>query len=189
MNRERMQEGMRLFLDGLLEETEGFSRSDRAEILTLGPSRVSRAFADDLLSGYEVDLEEIIQPMQVEEVQGPVVLSNLSFSSVCAHHLLPFSGRVHLGYRPQTLLAGLGQIARLVDALSRRLTLQEGLAVGIAEHLMSALDPSALVVRIEAEHTCLAARGARDNTHRYICQECRGTPDEEVMRLVDQASR
>lgn len=90
-----------------------------------------------------------------------LVVRDLPFHSVCAHHLLPFFGTVDIAIRPAATIAGLGWFPRLVDALARRPQLQERLCAQIADELEAALAPSALAVRLRARQLCVEMRGAR----------------------------
>ena len=91
----------------------------------------------------------------------PVILRELPFHSLCAHHLLPFFGHALVGYVPGDQLAGLGGVARLLQHHARRPQLQERLARQLAEDLFSALRPRALCVHLVARQMCMEMRGAR----------------------------
>lgn len=90
-----------------------------------------------------------------------LIMRDLPFHSLCAHHLLPFFGTVHLAIRPEGRITGLGGLARMVEALARRPQLQERLAAEIADALVSALEPRAVGVRLVARQMCVEMRGAR----------------------------
>jgi GTP cyclohydrolase I len=140
--------------------------------------------AEDLLAGYGDDPRAILQPMAAKSGDGPVLLRGVRFTAMCAHHLLPFRGVAHVGFTPATRRVGLGGVARLVDALARRLTLQETLTAAIADEIARALAPRAVVVAVEAEHLCLSVRGARKTGHRFRTVERRGTPDSNLETLL-----
>ncbi len=90
-----------------------------------------------------------------------VIMRDLPFHALCAHHLLPFFGTVTLAYRPQGRIAGLGALARLVECLARRPQLQERLAASVADALLDGLGPSSVGVRVVARQLCVEMRGAR----------------------------
>ncbi|RMF76418.1 MAG: GTP cyclohydrolase I FolE [Acidobacteria bacterium] len=185
MNRERMAEGIRTFLEGLLADrpaagAPGAGPTDAARIA----ERVAAAFADDLCGGYAIDPAALLRPMPLDTAAGPVVLRDLRFVSLCAHHLLPYEGVAHVGFVPRGCHVGLGALARVVDALARRLTLQESLTAAIADTLERGLAPRAVVVVLEARHGCLAHRGARQPDHRLTTIERRGETAAELDRLV-----
>lgn len=183
MNRERMELGIRQFLEGLLEGAPVTPQS-REEWLRDSPRRVSVAMAEDLLSGYQEDPATILEPLPAQGAGGVVLLRDIRFTSICAHHLLPYRGLAHVGFAPEGRRVGLGGIARLVDALARRLTLQESLTAAIADEVQRALAPRAVLVVLEAEHLCLAVRGARKTGHRFRTLERRGGPAPELESLL-----
>ncbi len=179
-----MREGLKIFLEGVLEGTPLDTDEKLAQMLERTPRRVTSAFSEDLLVGYRSDPEKILTPVPLPGARGPVALGGLRFTSVCAHHLLPYEGQVLLAFVPDGVHAGLGRLARLVDCLSRRLTLQETLTAAIADELQRALSPRALVVRIEATHSCLSARGARKEGHRFQTIERRGERHADLESLL-----
>jgi GTP cyclohydrolase I len=184
VNRERMVAGVRELLAGLLEGVAAEERAAVESLVRRTPERVASAFADDLLSGYGAEPAAALEPVPIEGAHGPVVLTGVRFESMCAHHLLPYAGEAHVAFEPGGSHVGLGGIARLVDALGRRLTLQETLTARIADTLVDALAPSAVVVALEAEHQCLAARGARKTGHRFRTLEARGARPERLEALL-----
>ncbi len=185
MNRERMEQGVRQFLEGLFEG-ESIPPALCDEWRRDTPRRVASSMADDLLAGYREDPASILAPAPAPDAAGPALLRDIRFTSVCAHHLLPFRGVAHVGFAPRGLRVGLGGIARLVDALARRLTLQESLTAAIADEVERALAPRAVLVALEAEHLCLAVRGARKTGHRFRTVERRGVPCPELESLLVQ---
>ena len=182
MNRDRMEEGIRIFLAGLREGARG----DLGSETEATPERVASAWADELLVGYESDPATVVEPEAAQGSQGLVAVAGLSFVSMCAHHLLPFGGRAGVAYLPGESLAGLGQLARLVDVLARRLQIQKRLTEAVADELVRCLRPRGVVVQLEAEHFCLSARGSRKAGHRLVTRETRGVLAEDA-RLRDDA--
>lgn len=185
MNRDLMEQGIRLFLSGLFAG-DGDRSPDplTAELLAQTPRRVTEAFGADLLAGYAHDPASVIVPAALGTATGPVVLRGIGFASICAHHLLPYRGDAHLGFVPRGQHTGIGNLARLVDLLSRRLTLQEPLTAAIADQLMTALAPRSVLVVLQTQHECLAMRGARKEAHRLLTLERRGEPDADLERMV-----
>lgn len=181
MNRARMEEGIRLFLEGVAEGTP-IPPEARERLLRDTPRRVAAAMAEDLLAGYGDD--PVLEPLPAPGASGPVLLRNIRFTALCAHHLLPFRGAAHVGFVPHEAHVGLGGIARLVDALARRLTIQEELTAAIADRLVAALAPRSVIVVVEAEHLCLSVRGARKTGHRFRTIERRGAPSADLDVLV-----
>ena len=95
-----------------------------------------------------------------------VLVRDIPFTSLCAHHLLPFRGVAHVGYLPSARLLGLSKLARVVDHFARGLQLQERLTVEIADYLDAELLPNGVGVVLEAEHLCMSIRGALAPTAR-----------------------
>jgi GTP cyclohydrolase I len=132
----------------------------RREGLTDTPARVVRAFSD-WFSGYDQDPAEYLR-RTFEEVGGYdeiVVLRGIPFESHCEHHMAPIIGEVHVGYLPHNRVVGISKLARLVDAYSRRLQIQERLTAEIADTLQEVLQPRGVAVLVESSHECMTTRG------------------------------
>jgi GTP cyclohydrolase I len=154
MDRDRMSEAIRLFLEGMGVESEEETVRKTAE-------RVTVAWADDLVSGYNVDPADVLSKSWEEDGSEIVVIKDIEFKSVCRDHLLPFGGRASVAYLPGGRVIGLSKIADLVECLSRRLQIQETLTEEIAESLMKHLKPRGAACQITAEHCCVSTRGPR----------------------------
>lgn len=129
------------------------------------PERVSKAL-QFMTAGYTQNIDTLLNgalfPIEYDEM---VIVKDIDFFSMCEHHLLPFFGRCHVGYMPNKKVVGLSKIARLVDAFSRRLQVQERLTVEIAETLQSKLNAHGVAVVMEARHLCMMMRGVeKQNT-------------------------
>lgn len=109
-----------------------------------------------------------------ESSQGLVVVHDIEFHSLCEHHMLPFSGRVHVGYLPAGRIVGLSKIPRLVGLLARKLEVQERLTDEIADALESQLTPRGIGVVVEAQHLCMMMRGVRTQGARTTTSTFRG---------------
>lgn len=127
------------------------------------PARTARAWAEELLSGYQRDPLEVLENTWPDQTGDIVSLCGVPFVSVCAHHLLPFYGTACLAYLPAGRLTGLSRLANLVETLSRRLQVQERLTEEVADALMEGLSPRGAAVLVEATHDCV---GARNLQHR-----------------------
>lgn len=124
------------------------------------PRRVVSAF-EQYFSGYDIDPAEFLS-RTFEEVDGydeMVVLRDIRLESHCEHHLAPFIGRAHVAYLPNRRVVGISKLARLVDAYSKRLQIQEKLTAQIANTLEEVLQPKGVAVVIEAQHQCMTMRG------------------------------
>lgn len=133
------------------------------------PGRVAQAYSD-LFAGYRADPVTVLrQGLMATETEGQLVLLRaIGFVSFCEHHLLPFTGHADVGYVPRRHVVGLGSMAAAVDAVARRLQIQERMTDELASAIAEALDPMGVAVVVRAEHQCLAARGARKTGARFV---------------------
>ena len=124
------------------------------------PKRVTKAYME-FFCGYEVDPREILSRTfaEVSNYDEMVVLRNIEFESHCEHHLVPFIGKAHVAYLPDKKVVGISKLARLVDAYSKRLQIQEKLTAEIANALNDILQPKGVGVIVEASHQCMTTRG------------------------------
>ncbi len=123
------------------------------------PKRAMEAMAF-LTSGYGQNLDDIVNDaLFCADSDGMVIVKDIECYSLCEHHLLPFYGKVHVGYIPDQKVIGLSKIARIVDLFARRLQVQERLGQQICDALASVLMPKGLGVVIEARHFCMMMRG------------------------------
>lgn len=127
--------------------------------------RVAEAWASELLQGEGVDAGVLLRAGSIERdpstPAGLVVVRQIDVATVCPHHLLPAQGTALVAYLPGARLAGLGAVASVVDALSRRLTLQERIGDAVAEHLVRDLGARGALCKLSLTHTCLRLRGER----------------------------
>lgn len=112
----------------------------------------------------------------------PVVLRDLAFRSMCEHHLLPFSGRVHLAYVPSASIVGFGRLHALLETLSSRPTLQERLGDELVDAMMTALEARGALAVIEASHACAGLRGSRQQAGVVVTVSARGQLSEPISR-------
>lgn len=139
------------------------------------PDRVARALRE-LTDGYGVKPEEVIADAVFDQdYDEMVVVKDISFFSLCEHHMLPFFGQVHVGYLPKGRVVGLSKIPRLVQAFARRLQIQEQLTRQIAEALNAAVEPRGVGVVIEARHLCMEMRGVEAPGGRMMTSCMLGT--------------
>ena len=123
------------------------------------PARVVRSWKE-LYAGYAQEPEEIlVTQFQAENYDEIVLLRDIEFFSTCEHHMLPFHGKAHLAYLPETKIVGLSKLARLTNMYARRLQVQERLTRQIAAALEGVLKPKGVAVMLEAKHQCMCSRG------------------------------
>lgn len=143
---------------------------DQREELADTPTRVARAYAE-LLSPEPFEATTFPNDEGYDEL---VVVRDISFSSLCEHHLLPFSGVAHVGYLPADRLIGLSKVARVVRHFARRLQVQERLTTQVADWLAANLEPKGVGVVLEAEHACMSLRGVQAGGARTVTSALAG---------------
>jgi GTP cyclohydrolase IA len=125
------------------------------------PARVQRMYRE-LTAGYHVDPERLIGDAIFDvDYSEMVVVKDITFHSLCEHHLLPFFGQAHVAYIPEGRVIGLSKIPRIVEMFARRLQVQERMTKQIADLLMERLEPRGVGVVVEASHLCAVMRGVR----------------------------
>lgn len=113
-----------------------------------------------LTSGYDQNLKTIVNgALFPAETDGMIIVKDIECYSLCEHHMLPFTGKVHVGYIPDKKIIGLSKIPRIVDMFARRLQVQERLGQQICDALQDVLKPKGIGVVIEASHFCMMMRG------------------------------
>lgn len=123
------------------------------------PERVAKAM-QVLTRGYTMDPEGTLLSARFSEPYDQmVIVRDISFFSLCEHHMLPFYGKVHVAYIPNGYITGLSKIARVVDIFSHRLQVQERMTLQIRESIERALTPMGVMVVVEAQHMCMQMRG------------------------------
>jgi GTP cyclohydrolase I len=124
------------------------------------PNRVARMYAE-LFSGLHEDPRVYLRKSFNEKYDEVVLVKDISFNSMCEHHMLPFMGKAHIGYLPDGRVVGLSKLARVVEAVSRRPQVQERMTETIADLVIDELQAKGVAVVIEAVHTCMTVRGVR----------------------------
>lgn len=138
------------------------------------PLRVANMY-DELLSGYKTDPVALLNGAMFDvKYDEMVVVKNIDFYSLCEHHLLPFYGKVHVGYLPKSKVVGLSKIPRLVEMFARRLQVQERMTQEIATLMNELIEPIGVGVVIEAKHLCLAMRGVAKPNSTMTTSALRG---------------
>jgi GTP cyclohydrolase I len=165
-NREQIEAHVRAIL-GLLGE------DPNREGLLDTPARVTRMY-EEIFSGYDADLKEILGVAFDEQHEELVIVKDIIYYSQCEHHMAPFFGKVHIGYIPSGKIAGLSKFARLVDAVTRKLQVQERITSDIADLLEMVLKPHGAMVVVEGEHLCMCARGVKKYGSKTITSGVRG---------------
>jgi GTP cyclohydrolase I len=155
MDREAAARAIEAFLRALGRDPE------REPELVGTAERVADAFAEDLLAGYQVDVDALISQNVFAGRTERVIVRDVPLTTVCPHHLMPSTGTATVAFAPEEHLVGLGTVTRLVDAFARRLALQEEIGERIVAALQKHLAPRWVACRIELTHACMTARGGR----------------------------
>ena len=139
------------------------------------PSRVVSAY-EDWFSGYNDDPVEFLRRTfyEVDGYDEMVVLRDISFESHCEHHMAPITGKVHVGYLPDRKVVGISKLARVVEAFSRRLQVQETMTAQIAHCIQDVLKPKGVGVVVEGVHQCMTTRGVRKHGVAMITSQLLG---------------
>jgi GTP cyclohydrolase I len=153
------------------------------------PARVARMYAE-MFGGLHMEPGRHLHKVFEEQYDEMVLVRDITFHSMCEHHLLPFIGKAHVGYVPQGRVTGLSKLARVVDEVARRPQVQERMTHMIADLLESELEAKGVIVVLEAEHTCMTIRGVRKPGALTITSAVRGLLKEnqssraEAMALI-----
>lgn len=153
------------------------------------PRRVARMYAE-LFSGLHEDPRVHLQRFFSEKYDEIVLVRDISFESICEHHLMPFVGKAHIGYLPNGRVIGLSKLARVVEGVARRPQVQERMTETIADLLMEELQPKGVAVVLEAVHTCMTVRGVRKPGSVCVTSAMKGafrnnpSTRAEVMTLI-----
>ena len=167
VNREKIETAVRMILEAIGEDPE-------REGLVNTPSRVARMY-QEIFCGMDEDPKQHLQLLFTEDHEEMVLVKDISFYSMCEHHLLPFFGKAHLAYIPQKgRITGLSKLARTVETIAKRPQLQERLTCSIADIVMEALDPLGVIVVVEAEHMCMTMRGVKKPGSMTLTSAVRG---------------
>ncbi|MCR4368757.1 MAG: GTP cyclohydrolase I FolE [archaeon] len=139
------------------------------------PERFVKAWAY-INSGYSMDPKEVVNDALYEaEDSNMVIVKDIDFFSTCEHHLLPFFGKIHIGYIPNKKIIGLSKLPRIVEVYSRRLQVQERMCSEIADAIMEILKPQGVAVVAEGIHTCMVVRGVEKVNSKTISSAMRGS--------------
>lgn len=153
------------------------------------PARVSRMYAE-MFSGLHADPREHLKKFFTEKYDELVLVRDISFCSMCEHHLLPFYGKAHIGYLPNGRVIGLSKLARVVEGVARRPQVQERMTETIADLLVEELDAKGVAVVVEASHSCMTIRGVKKPGSMCVTSAMKGifrshiSSRSEVMQLI-----
>jgi GTP cyclohydrolase IA len=167
--RKRIEAAVREILEAIGEDPdrEGLQRT---------PERIARMYVDEIFTGLNDDPARHLTTVFEADHDEMVMVRDIAVHGMCEHHLVPFAGKAHVAYIPgdDGRITGLSKIARLVDGYAKRPQVQERLTTQIADALVEALDPTGVLVMIEAEHLCMSMRGVQKPGSLTITSAVRG---------------
>lgn len=137
------------------------------------PRRVAQMY-QEMFSGMRLKPERHLETVFPESYDEMVLVRDISFTSMCEHHLLPFSGVAHVAYIPDGKVTGLSKLARVVEEIARRPQVQERMTQEIADMVERCLDTHGVAVVLRAEHSCMAIRGVRKPGSTTVTSALRG---------------
>lgn len=172
MDYEKIKEGVRLMLEGIGEDIT-------REGLLETPDRIAKMCSQIYGGLYEDPAEHLKKQFQADH-NNMVLEKDITFYSVCEHHLLPFYGKAHVAYIPDGHVAGLSKLARTVEVFARRPQIQENMTAQIADALEQHLSPKGVMVMIEAEHMCMTMRGVQKPGSKTVTTIVRGVFAEDL---------
>lgn len=160
------------------------------------PARVARYF-EEVCGGLHTEPAEHLNKTFEVDHDEVIVVRDITFYSICEHHLVPFFGRAHVGYLPERngRITGLSKLARLVDGYAKRPQVQERLTSQIADAIEEKLKPRGVAVVLEAQHMCMSMRGIKKPGSETVTSSMRGlfrenpASREEVLQLILRSSR
>lgn len=167
VNLAKIEAGVRLILEGIGEDP------DRPGLVGT-PRRVALMY-EEICAGLHEDARKILHVIPAETHDEMVIVKDIPLQSLCEHHLLPFVGVAHIAYIPREgRIVGLSKLARVADLMAKKPQIQERLTTEIADILFSELDPTGVLVVIEAEHMCMEMRGVKKPGSKTITSALRG---------------
>ena len=170
VDKAKVEEAIKLLLEGIGEDVD-------REGLQGTPERIAR-MCEEIYGGLDNEADEHLQKQFHVENNEMVLEKDITFYSMCEHHMLPFYGKVHIAYIPDGKVVGLSKLARTVEVFARRLQLQEQMTAQIADALMENLHPKGVMVLAEAEHMCMTMRGIKKPGSKTVSVVTRGAFEE-----------
>ncbi|MDF2542132.1 MAG: cyclohydrolase [Herbinix sp.] len=166
IDEEKIEQAVRLFLEGIGEDIH-------REGLIDTPQRIS-AMCKEIFAGIGKDAKEHLSVTFHTDGNEMVIEKDITFYSLCEHHLVPFFGKAHIAYIPNGKVVGLSKLARTVETYARRPQIQEQLTAQIADDIMECLKPKGVMVLMEGEHLCMSMRGVNKPGTKTVTYVCRG---------------
>jgi len=186
-DRKKIQEGVKLILEGIGEQPERPGLKDT-------PLRIAR-MCEEIFRGLLPPEDDLLKCIEGETHDEMVLIKDIPFYSICEHHLLPFFGHAHIAYIPNGKIVGLSELPKALDYLAKRPQVQERLTSQLANLLMERLRPKGCMIVIEAEHLCMSMRGIKKPGSKTITSAVRGifrksqATRQEALELINKKEK
>lgn len=166
VDKQKVEQAIRLLLEGIGEDIT-------REGLIDTPDRIAR-MCEEIYGGLDQEADHHLLKQFPVENNEIVLEKDITFYSMCEHHLMPFYGKAHVAYIPDGKVVGLSKLARTVEVYARRLQIQERMTAQIADDIMKYLEPQGVMVMLEAEHMCMTMRGIKKPGSQTVTMVTRG---------------
>ncbi|MEI3246706.1 MAG: GTP cyclohydrolase I FolE [Lachnospiraceae bacterium] len=166
VDKAKIEQAIRLYLEGIGEDVN-------REGLLDTPNRIAR-MCEEIYGGMDEDAGVHLAKQFSVTSNEMVIEKDITFYSMCEHHLMPFYGKAHIAYIPQGKVVGLSKLARTVEVFARRAQIQEKLTAQIADALEEHLNPAGVMIMLEAEHMCMTMRGIKKPGSKTVTVVTRG---------------
>ena len=166
MDQEKIKKAVELLLEGIGEDKT-------REGLVDTPERIARMY-EEICEGYSQNPSQILSKVFTVPDSEMVIEKDITFYSLCEHHMMPFFGKAHIAYLPKGKVVGISKLARTVEVYAKRLQVQERMGGQIADAIMENLSPEGVMVVLEAEHTCMTMRGVKKPGSKTVTVATRG---------------
>lgn len=176
VDKKKIEEAVKLLLEGIGEDPT-------REGLLDTPERIGRMY-EEIFSGLDQTPAPVLSKCFTCDNNEIVLEKDITFYSMCEHHLLPFYGKAHVAYIPNGKVVGLSKLARTVEIYAKRPQLQERLTAQIADAIMAELDCEGVMVVIEAEHMCMTMRGVKKPGSKTVTTVSRGAFEQEEKKAA-----
>ena len=176
VDKKKIEEAVKLLLEGIGEDP-------KREGLIDTPARIGRMY-EEIFSGLDENPSVHLAKRFTCENNEIVLEKDITFYSMCEHHLLPFYGKAHVAYIPNGEVLGLSKLARTVEVFAKRPQLQERMTAQIADAIMEELNCQGVMVVVEAEHMCMTMRGIKKPGSRTVTCVARGAFEQEEKKAA-----
>jgi len=168
LDKKMIAEGVKMILEGVGEDI-------KRDGLIGTPERVADMY-EEIFSGIGIDPARDLGPMFDEDHDEIILVKDISFYSICEHHLVPFVGKAHIAYAPNKSgkIIGLSKLTRVLEIVAKRPQIQERMTTIIANTIMEKLKPRGVMVIIDAEHLCMSMRGVKKPNTLTVTSAVRG---------------